>query len=180
MYSAGTRYQIPHLWAYFVLDQILPISFTQNLFCAALFLTQNLPQAASLKGAAPGDQFALTFFYVLGLSIAPTQVDTTAFYAILFGIRGLLFAPYWVLKPGVRSKTNVAGGSIAGLYWEYRFSALVLVVGGMFLHLRQTRAALPIVEAIKAVNDNPAVAALGYDYVIGAVSLMVFVVTRRV
>lgn len=94
----GLAANIPNLWAYFVLDQILPVSFTQNLFCAALTRIGNFP--LKTHGTEPDQIFisclrlAGLLCYILTLYWIPLTVNTGQFFLTLFALRILLLIPY--------------------------------------------------------------------------------------
>jgi hypothetical protein len=84
LFVSGTRLQVPHLWAYFLLDQILPVSFTQNLFRLATILHVQPSQDRNWKPAGSKAQTMIPLAYLASLTTSTFQVDTPWSLPILF------------------------------------------------------------------------------------------------
>jgi hypothetical protein len=137
----GTRREIPHLFAYFLLDQILPVSFAQNLFLLRMIFReeeeedqeegQPIPTAPTLYPAAVSLQCEVALTYLGVVAAAPFSVATRYFFPVLFATRILFFAPYQALGP-VRQKSRseqVHPGRTGSPMREYGwFFALVLAL----------------------------------------------------
>ena len=161
---------IPRLWAYFILDQILPVSFTQNLF---LLATQLSPSSSttSLRYARPTTHYYLILSYLACLFAAPKAIGTSYFFPVLFATRALLLTPYFLRCPGKKSTfsyTNHALPSEGSQNDGLMFFILSAVVLDVVQSLSMT--SLP---SLPAINENHAVGALGYDFLIGLGSLIV-------
>ncbi|KAK5436479.1 hypothetical protein LTR34_002110 [Exophiala xenobiotica] len=182
---------VPHLFTYFLLDQILPVSFAQNLFLLRMIFReeeemeeeeeeeeeQPIPTAATLYPAAVSLQCAVALTYLGVVAAAPYSVATRYFFPVLFATRILLFAPYQALGP-VQHKSpseQVHPRRMGSLMKEYgRFFAPALV-GGVLMQLAQTARTSSFASTLAALNCNPAVSALGYDVLIGLASVACFV-----
>lgn len=112
----GIESNVPDLWAYFLLDQILPVSFTQNLFCAALtriaHVTQDHHRTEPARYFINCLRLAGLLCYLVVLYWTPSTVKTAWFFPTLFTLRVLLFTPYIVdilalqLSPSTSSKSS--------------------------------------------------------------------------
>lgn len=198
--SAGRRLQVPHLWAYFALGQILPISFVQNLFAIAVLLspspsTSSHPDAKSTpsttssnesKSEAPPfirnnsapDAIPRALFYAL-LFIIPLSVDTPVFIPVILAVRLLLFVP--LLLPSARAPSYRP--AVVFIVPMLASSIAFIVENGLGNLLRRMKAdprwgyevsAAVIKTVASAVNDNHAVQALGWDAVISMASGLVW------
>ncbi|KAJ9622543.1 hypothetical protein H2204_011556 [Knufia peltigerae] len=186
----GTRLQVPHLGVYFLLNQILPVSFTQNLF---LFRTSVLGRADSdtdltptrltVHPASAFRQGASTLSYLFVLALAPYSVGTRYFFPVLFATRVLLFAgPYIILRPELgKDQLNPSTTTTTTTTTKYhtvklyRWSCAILAVSLGYMSMQTIQTARSSTDGLAAIgnalHDSPAVSALGYDVMIGMVSL---------
>ena len=186
---SGIRRDIPHLWAYFLLDQILPVSFTQNLFLLTSVLQRDkegtsagkmCPPQVSLQIMVVGAYFAL-------LSTAPSSVGTPWFFPMLLSTRAMLFAPFLLLRTDrLRTEQHSAssgqGHTILAslrirrlLEHESRW-ALALIAAYFVLQLSSglfTSTHYSTMAVWSALHDSSAISSLGYDLLIGGFSLVV-------
>lgn len=170
----GTRRQVSHLWAYFVLGQILPISFAQNLFCTTLLM---MPSPVIPQKIEPVDlwlQIATATSYLACVYQAPFSVGTGRFFYLVFGTRLLLSAPYFALGPRLSPNVRGAKTSFADALLPYRpfFACIGL---GVLTSLWQTPSSF--VQIAGVLEKDYAMAALGHDYLIGITSSLVGCVT---
>jgi hypothetical protein len=179
----GTKRDIPRLWAYFLLDQVLPVSFTLNLFCVALLLAPPPTTEKKLYATTPLLQILSLLAYFLSVTQAPANVDTPWLLPTLLATRALLFAPYLVLAPSSRLSWRTPVGQSASrgtLHEAYRPAWKMILVCTVVMYVRQYRVVLDdnhksaIWEGFRTLNDVPAVSALAYDYILGLGSLYVF------
>ena len=169
---AGPWRQIPHVWSYIMISQILPVSFSQNLFFLA-FLMKDITRAP--KQAWTPQTILITAplcaFNVLVL-LAPRSVSSPYFLAMVGSIRLLISSPFIAatLLPAsagkevgvleIRSRKHAFLGML---------TVMALVVTGV--HLKSFFASGgSFRRLVDAINDDPSVSALGYDYLIAAVS----------
>jgi hypothetical protein len=179
----GTRLGIPHLFAYFLLGQILPVSFAQNLFLLRMIFReekqedQPIPTAATLYPAAVSLQCAVALTYLGVVAAAPYSVATRYFFPVLFATRILLFAPYQALSLVQQESRSeqVHPGRTGSLMKEYGWFFAPVLVGGVLMQLAQTARTSRFAGILAALNCNPAVSALGYDILIGLASIACFV-----
>jgi hypothetical protein len=181
--AAGTKCDIPRLWAYFLLDQILPVSFTLNLFCIALLLAPPPKTEKKIYATSPLLQIVSLLAYFYAVSQAPANVGTPSFLPTVIATRALLFAPYLVLAPSSKLSWLTPVGRSASrrtLHEAYQPAWRMILVCTAVMYVRQYRVVLAdnyksaIWEGFRTLNDVPAVSALAYDYILGLGSLYVF------
>ena len=180
---AGSRCGVRRLWSYFLLNQILPVSFSQNLFILALIVAPPPKTERKLFAANSKLQVAILLAYFWCVSEAPSAVGTTTFFPIQFAIRALLFSPLPVLAPSLKLSWRTPRGSRPGqatIYAAYRPAWMIISISAIALLVRQSKTILDdnfksaIWEGFRTINEHPAVSALAYDYLIGMTSLYVF------
>jgi hypothetical protein len=100
--STGHRYNIPYLWVYMLLGQIVAISFAQNLFYLAIILSSaSKPrpphQTSQHHSSSSSSSFIWrllpTLISLLSTAIVPFTVHTRYFMPILLVPHLLLFVP---------------------------------------------------------------------------------------
>ncbi|KAG7006849.1 hypothetical protein G7Y79_00012g031850 [Physcia stellaris] len=198
----GRRRRVPHLWAYFALGQILPISFAQNLFTIALFLaTASAPlnasktaiESLSEQPQSPHESQKLnqeetilqkiffTIFYSL-LLVIPVWKNTSLFIPSILIIRLLLLAPLLI------SLDDPPGFSYMVYLIPFLASCAAFMCGvstmSQDLALSSDSGLYDAVEAlvkrvVTAINDNHAVQALGWDMLISISSCGLVDLLRR-
>jgi len=165
MSSAGQRYAVPNLQYYFLIGQILPISFAANLFCIATVIAASSPQneidVRRAKTAARllpiSTLVPILIAYRLMLELLPREASSSNFMLIVGITRLLLYVTSLVRFPVIRpfekqyEKAHLASTivSVAGL----GIASFAMGAGSFDIRLRNAR-------------DNPAVAALGVDYML--------------
>lgn len=169
--SAGSRRQVPHLWAYLAIGQILPISFAQSLFFIAMILMPvPKPSREMHVPTVLAQRLPLAAYYLSVLS-APFNVGKPSFIPIIVVLRVLLICPFVIRLPILQSLSPnaVSAQSVhAGYSASYRLALLCSAV----LFAQQTALVVKehgIGHSLAAVNSNPAVSALGYDFLLHAV-----------
>ena len=176
----GHQLGVKHLWAYFILDQILPVSYTQNLFLIAISL-MDLPSSKQLR-QAPGltRQLAPLLAYMVCLIAMPYCVGTSWFFPVLFLTRFLLFSRMIELRPGVKPESSEKSASVTPafpLFEDYKWTIVYFCLGAWVLSVVHLTQAMPFQGALAAVNFNSAVSALGYDLLVGLASLVITAVS---
>lgn len=168
----GFAADIPNLWAYFILDQILPVSFTQNLFCVALTQTGNIP----LKNhRTQHDQILVSCLrlagllcYILTLYRIPSTVNTKHFFPTLFTLRMLLLMPYFIdfLAYRLWQPSNRNPGFTTETFNKCLVAVLSIVVAHAGV---QSGLTSKVYEELGAASPktNYAAAALSNDMVLG-------------
>lgn len=164
------------------MDQILPVSFTQNLFCVALVRAS----ATSSHVSKPrSTRHTSVFLRLVGLSCycaalywIPTTINTKGFFPTLFALRILLLTPYLVGHLTLRQQKSARPSSeVTAISFNYLLVALSIVALGSI------RA--PELQALRQVpalslNANSAAATLSNDMMIGLASgLAVLLLTKR-
>lgn len=170
------------MWTYFVLDQILPVSFTQNLFCAALVRASSTSSHVSKPTSTRHTSLLLRSiglsFYCAALYWIPTTIKTKWFFPTLFALRVLLLTPYLVDHLTLRQQKSARSPSeFTATSFNYFLVALSTVALGSI--------GAPELKASRQIptpssNANYAAAALSNDMMIGFASgLAVLLLARR-
>ncbi|KAL8661222.1 MAG: hypothetical protein Q9202_005768 [Teloschistes flavicans] len=166
---AGSRRQVPHLWAYLAIGQILPISFAQNLFFIATRLFPIPDPKRIMRIPGLNSQCLPLAMYCSAVHLVPRSVGTTSFVPIVVLIRALLLCPLLVRMMNTGSRTNASQNVHAGYSATYR---MALACAG-FLSAQETFRAFVddgFSQVLVAINSNPAVSALGYDFILYVIS----------
>ena len=183
---------IPDLVLYFALDQILPVSFTINLFLLAVLLGLEFHQPpATTSWSAPKatNQVLLVTAYFIALSVAPSMRDTSRLIPTVFLTRLLLFCPYLVLRPKMAPLANSRKGcsDISGKLYEkdklwqaYIPATLTGAFGCLTLQFRHSMTGTTTTiskQTTLALDNDSAISALGYDLVIAVASWFLWYAT---
>jgi len=167
--SAGPRRRIPHLWAYAVMSQILPFSFVQNLFFLAILLHPITKPNEVVWMPTPIVQIPPFAAYFILVALAPYVVDTFAFIPVVLIIRLLLLCPLIIamVAPIGWGKTPVKARDV---YSPSQDTYIMFGIGAVNLLCLQSLVAFiysgySFGSVISAI-EQPAVGALGWDYMI--------------
>ncbi|KAL8712253.1 MAG: hypothetical protein Q9220_003404 [cf. Caloplaca sp. 1 TL-2023] len=181
----GSRRNIPHLSAYLAIGQILPISFAQNLFFLAILIyplpsppptdqldndnNDNKVVVSSVQGPSLQIVPLLAYYYLL--YELPHRTHQPFFLFLVILIRLLLLSTYlgsYFLLPA-STKQIIPRGQLHRAYIPSYTTALicsgVVVVWQCFCVLQGT--GLRGLRDLKgALSSDPAVSALGWDFLI--------------
>ncbi|KAF2769856.1 hypothetical protein EJ03DRAFT_374148 [Teratosphaeria nubilosa] len=157
----GKRHEIPRLWSFFGLAQILRISFAQNLFFLALLHQPISKQHVTTDRIA---DFGAISAHAYLLCIAPQTAGSRVLMYVILGARAILLHPYLTVQKSTHSGISVIAAGLQNILQG--FAAAV-----MSLSLYQTFRQYSLSSVMMAVFEHPAVSALGCDSVIAAVSL---------
>ena len=199
--AQGRRREIPGLWAFLLIGQILPVSFAQNLFFLAMLLIP-IPSSDAVKPTPkPALQLSPLVPYFLSTFLAPFLVGTGFFVPVIFTVRLLLFCPLlipFVLPRNVmttRLKRKDFQRVHQGAYRFIAISSAVLITTQTIVAIRDNLPAgqkigapkqnssmindyagvgTATVKVLGAINDNPAVSALAYDYILSVISFLMW------
>lgn len=177
--TLGRKSRTPRLWAYFLIAQILPISFALNLFYLNLLLKLPGTSASTPPEQQPKTELQPTkslhinnhfqsrtiFFIIIYASLlilAPLSEHTALFIPIIFAIRFLLLVP--ALRP-----LDASVGRNRMLFLLPLVALWIALL--LFMMMGEVENGLGV---LRAVNENPAVSALGWDYVLCAISIGVW------
>ena len=185
--TAGSRRQIPHLWAYLAVGQILPISFAQNLFFVAMILFPISDEQGRGAPQIPGPVtqcLPVAAYYIL-LARAPTSIGNPISMSIIIVLlRILLLCPSLLLRASVFFEalgvTSTATSTQDAQSGGYTTSYILALFCSSVLFLQQTAWALrghKVGEILTAINSSAAVSALGYDFIWYVVSCTVWFLT---
>lgn len=177
----GHEAGIPILWAYFVLDQILPVSFTQNLFCATLVRASSTPPLDLKMVSTWYAGFFLRLVglccYCVALYWIPATIRTAWFLPTLFALRILLLTPYIVDRLACQWQRSASARSrFTTMSFNYCLVALSIVVLSS-ISVSEVRVSRRVPTT--SSNTNYAAAALSNDVVLGLTSgLAIFLLAR--
>lgn len=170
----GFETGLQHLWAYFILNQILPVSFTQNLFCTAIVLA--VPKATQRRrsvGRFWQLRIAATLLYITFLFSIPATLRTVWFFPNLFALRVLLAAPFVIDFIDFNSLRNHDDSFTNTSRVVNRWCSLLLILLGL-LSVFTDPSSLP--RQRTETTKNFAVAALSDDMLIGISSAVIFMI----
>lgn len=170
--ETGVRHGIPRLWAYFLLDQVLPVSFTQNLFLLAILLTRGVRCDHNTTPTSTSQHIAVGIAFLGALGAIPSSTGAALFLPMILLIRTLLALPYLALRPPQRLSARSFTASSA--YSRHKYVPFsVLIVGGcaVIAQVQLTIRATSLSAIAKALNDHPAARAMGWDFFIAGLSL---------
>lgn len=173
---------MPHLVAYAIISQILPVSFAANLFFLALLMRPLPKPEVNIWTPVPVLKYGPLVAYFSLLTAAQFTIDTGYFMSIVVALRLLLFWPLALATMLPKS----FGHELPAKDVRERNLAQLIVIGLVSINLVcvQTMYALAsngfnFIGMIKAVNNDPAVSALGYDYILGSVSAIIWLRSTR-
>lgn len=178
----GVRFDIPHRWSYFVLGQILPTSFAQNMFCTAISLSPMPRTRRSVPSPSRVQQALVVTLLYAALLIAPLSARTSFEIPMLLATRVLLATPYLLLATSTGSgkkEDKIGQQQQQGWYNPLDLSLYLILLGCTGFIPFQTWKAGDFASAVRSLNDSRAVSALGYDYLIGAASFGLFMNEAR-
>jgi len=170
MSSAGQRYAVPDLQYYFLIGQILPISFAANLFCIAKVIAASSPKS---KVDERRDKTAnrllptttlipILIAYRLMLELLPRTTSSSNLILLIGATRLLLYLTSLVRFP-----------TTWGFEEQYERAHLASTTGcvAVLVIARSFSEAGSFDGSLRHVLENPAVAALGVDYMLLLTSL---------
>ena len=166
-----------------------------NLFFLAVILSPGSSQTSVSTFWSVVDvttQVLLVAVYFITLSSAPSMNDMGAVIPAVLLTRLLLLCPYLFLCPKRARPSNSTAissersGKLHGdrsLWQAHKPLGWMGVVGYLALQFQHimtgSSAALPFSqEVIRAINNDSAVSALGYDFALGVISLAAWYTTR--
>ncbi|KAL8854609.1 MAG: hypothetical protein Q9221_000644 [Calogaya cf. arnoldii] len=175
----GTRRQIPHLWAYLAVGQIIPISFAQNLFFVAMIIFPITDEGLAKQIPGPFTQCLPVAAYYIILARAPSSIGQPIFMSIIVLLRMLLLCPF-LFRTSVFEALGIASTSMQSAQSGYSTAYILALLCSTVLFVQQTAWALrqhKVGDILMAVNNSPAVSALGYDFILYVVSCAAWFLT---
>ncbi|KAI9708496.1 MAG: hypothetical protein M1820_003957 [Bogoriella megaspora] len=166
----GTERNVPHLWAYFLLGQILPISFTQNLFyITLLLLPRPSPELKSYTTTSLPTIITpiLTLLSTPLLILLPSTLSTPWFLPLALLLRILMLVPLLPQLIGLHRYSVKSKPS------RNTFSTPMLVVLGVFaVHAgwKIARGEWSLQGLWESRGETPAARAVVWDAGVGVVS----------
>jgi hypothetical protein len=164
MSSAGQRYAVPDLQYYFMIGQILPISFAASLFSIAAVIAVSGPkkEIKSVRLLPTTTLIPILIAYRLMLELLPRKASSSDFMLLVGATRLLLYLTSLVHFPATwafeKQYERAHLTSTIGCMAVLGFASFLSGAGSLDISLRHAR-------------ENPAVAALGVDYMLLLASL---------
>lgn len=167
--QAGQHQEIPRRWAFIVLGQILPVSFTQNLFYIAL-LRQGRAQSQWLVSRTVVVLFSGA--YCACLIIAPVLAGSQWLIPHILLARSILVAMQvykWPQTASARQQSSTSDATLLDRSGLCNHLALLTTLCGFaqaspsFLEETPTGIA-------RALFSHPAVSSLGCDFILSSIS----------
>lgn len=173
----GRRHNVPRLWAFFALSQILPISFAQNLFYLALLLSDSPAQPKRVPKFWSVANIAV---YCSLLANAQLASGTQYLISLILAARVVLFTPLFLAEEEDGTSPVDKENPEAWISGEgvQRIVTLVsLLMTG--LKVAQTwQEGLSMDKVLSALFSHPAVASLGCDFLFSIVSFLAWINLR--
>lgn len=159
---------------YFVLDQILPISFTQNLFCITMALSakRRIYRRQPFRNLSVMRITAMASYVALLFSI-PKAVHTRWFFLNLFALRILLLAPFLIDYFAFKGSEAEQSKSNEGVRMTNKYCLLALALCGAFSIFNGPRVTF---TSSAKLNTNYAATALSTDLFIAVVSGLTYAI----
>ena len=142
-----------------------------NLFFLATILngsTTDNTKPGPLVSSAISRIPILSAFFVL-IMLAPSTVENERFLLVVAFIRLCIFFPFFSAFSASRDSSTEPGGLSRSLNVTFLAVSVALVAFQISEALQETD--MSILRILSAVNEYPSVSALGYDYVLGLVSI---------
>lgn len=168
----GHRRNIPRLWTFAALSQILPISFAQNLCYIALL---HRPDERDTTTAVPLQTLLpslVTYAWLVSTAI-PQAVQTGGTLPIILATRTTLLLPLVLSKEVVSTYSPASRTSVTARYFQTCVLALA-VAFGMYQTYIATVAGHSLASVFLGLFDHPAVTSLGMDFIISVFSFGVW------
>ncbi|KAK5173366.1 uncharacterized protein LTR77_002047 [Saxophila tyrrhenica] len=162
----GRQRQIPRLWAFFGLSQILPISFMQNLFYLAL-LRQPIKRTQTLVPITY--LLAVVVSYCACLLLAPAMIGGSWLITIIVEARFFLLAPLVILHSAKPNNPNV--GELMADRSQAQSVVLFAALGcSAYQIYRLVQDGVTGKDVLDGLFDHPAVSSMGCDFILSAIS----------
>lgn len=188
MSSMGQQYAIRNLSLYFLIGQILPISFAQNLFSIALVLAAAAGQGTKAHGKRYISGRSLTtpalyiiiILYRIMLDLLPRTSSTSPFIFLVLVTRLLLAAVTLITftKPSL-----ICGSYLKGLMSSVQYGLLCISAGRILLRFTSAswfQSSSLQFDALLGAAGNPAMRAIGIDVLLWILSFKVLLDTSLV
>ena len=177
--TLGWRQGVPRLWAFFCLSQVLPVSFTQNLFYLALL---RMPQTKRRVAAPRWPIISLLLAYYVCISVP----SPSALWVLphIFTARLLLCAPLFLCGRTSSRSSVVDGGGMQHILSSFAAQAVGLIAARSGLifslwNLNFGAVDLLVQVARQALFEHPAVSSLGCDLIISVLSFGAWSLTSK-
>lgn len=168
---AGARHKVPRLWAFFSLAQILPISFTLNLFYTCLLL---IPSNVPAKGPQLSIMGSLVIAYFVCLFNAAGVEDSTTLLGVIVAARVALVLPLVLQASSSELRRGTHDLTTSSWLRSRRWHGPVLAVGIAAASAIGTTREHSLTVVVRALWSHPAVSALGCDLIICVFSAVIW------
>jgi hypothetical protein len=169
MGTEGRQHGIPQLWSFFCLSQILPISFAQNLFYIALLLS---PQTEGQLHFNKSRAVMASGVYCLCLACAQMYAGTDKLVLIILAARAVLMAPLFLKADHfatIVTSEKVPIDRATGDELQRIVLKTSIIMTGMKVYQAMEEGFSPL-SIPSAIFSHPAVASLGCDFILSALS----------
>lgn len=177
----GPRRNIPRLWAFFALSQILPISFAQNLFYVAILRSSGQKERQSVAASQWVVWMAVsTYAGVLRAAFdyrAPNVWNAMSLMAMILLARLLLVVPFVLARKLYTESARHSDHATLDKAQVVVFSFAVGLIGEQFWRLRGVPGCTG--QLLDALVSHPAVASLGFDFLVSASSFAIWTLVSR-
>ena len=161
------------MWAYAFISQILPVSFAQNLFFLAMLMKTQPKPGNNVWAPFPILQVIPLIEYSVLVAIAPYTVGTSYFMTVVASIRVLLFWPFLLATVLPRQLgTYLHSQKIQENNMRIYQTIAILSIAIFCIQTLSTLMynGFSFGAVLAALNSDPSVSALGYDYILCLVS----------
>ena len=174
MIYTGSRRQIPHLWAFFCLAQILPISFAQNLFYVALLRMDSQVLPKRIPVTRLNQLTALAAAYCGVLFLLTKASNSASLIPLVLLSRAFLFAPLLIASTADQSRSKKVTFSQSHDS-SLRAPAIVLILLFPLIQISNNIYREQSWAAIRqALFEHPAISSLGCDMIISLISAAIW------
>ena len=182
MSDIGEQWRIPNLSVYFFIIQLLPNSFSQIMFLIALELRQQSQAGLAVQirkrpSQTPAIHLAYITWGIAFAAIMESADELTMGKVVvprIFLIRSMLVAPYYI--PGfIRYIAGESSKKGQGQFINIMIDGPPLALGWMALQLSDIQRLGWHRLFLDLQKGHPAIRALGYDLIMGYVSLATWI-----
>lgn len=173
--AVGHRREVPRLYAFFGLSQILPISFALNLFYVALLRLPQSPVQRQTSTKMLRSPIYLITAYCAALVVLPMVVASGWLMPMVLLTRILLCVPLFTGRVDGVKRAGDKGTFFGAIEVNTIAAPIVAFVAGQIYLM-----GLPTWEEISsALFEHPAVSSLGCDLIISCISAAIWLATQR-
>ncbi|KAL9020680.1 MAG: hypothetical protein Q9185_002128 [Variospora sp. 1 TL-2023] len=155
----------------FPVGQILPISFAQSLFFVAMIIMPVPSPSRMVQIPSSWVQCLPLVAYYISVFSTPFSVGKMVFLPLLITIRVLLLCPFVFRLPALRGSGSTAIPA-QNIHSGYSASYKLALFCSIIVFVHRTYLAwdgVGLSQTLAGINSDPAVSALGYDFILHVV-----------